>query len=75
LKCAPVGDKKGIETKTSMWDKTIINRKDELNKLAEIILNLVLEKKLRKIFAFANNHYAGNAPATVKLFWDIWEKE
>jgi len=25
------------------------------------------------IFAFANNHYAGNGPATVRLFQELWE--
>ena len=27
------------------------------------------------IFGFANNHYAGHAPATVRLFWDLWRKK
>ncbi len=27
------------------------------------------------IFAFANNHYAGHAPATVRLFWQLWRKK
>jgi hypothetical protein len=27
-----------------------------------------------KVFAYANNRYAGNGPATVKLFWDMWKK-
>ncbi len=27
------------------------------------------------IFGFANNHYAGHAPATVRLFWDLWKKK
>jgi uncharacterized protein YecE (DUF72 family) len=70
-----LGDRKGIEAQTTTWDKTIVDRKSELNKWAEIIRNLVLEKKLRKIFAFANNHYAGHAPATVKMFWDLWKKK
>ena len=26
------------------------------------------------VFAYANNHYAGHGPATVKLFWDLFEK-
>jgi hypothetical protein len=26
-----------------------------------------------KIFAYANNHYAGHGPGTVKLFWDLFE--
>jgi uncharacterized protein YecE (DUF72 family) len=30
--------------------------------------------KIRKIFAIANNHYAGHGPATAKMFWDLWKK-
>jgi hypothetical protein len=26
------------------------------------------------VYAYANNHYAGFAPATVALFWELWEK-
>jgi hypothetical protein len=36
---------------------------------------MVNNKKIRKLFAYANNHYAGFAPATVKLFWDLWNKK
>ena len=28
-----------------------------------------------KTYAFFNNHYAGFAPGSVKLFEDLWEKE
>ena len=28
-----------------------------------------------KVYAYANNHYAGHGPGTVKLFWDMWEKK
>ena len=28
-----------------------------------------------KVYAYANNHYAGYGPGTVKLFWDMWEKK
>ena len=30
--------------------------------------------RIRKIFAFANNHYAGHAPATVKQIWDLYRQ-
>jgi len=32
-------------------------------------------KKIVKLFAFANNHYAGHGPATVKLFTQLWDKK
>jgi hypothetical protein len=25
------------------------------------------------VFAYANNHYAGHAPATIKQFQDLWQ--
>jgi hypothetical protein len=31
-----------------------------------------LQRKEPRIFAFANNHYAGFAPETVRLFNEIW---
>ena len=27
-----------------------------------------------KIFAYANNHYAGHGQAAVKTFWELWNK-
>jgi hypothetical protein len=35
---------------------------------------MVNDKRIRKLFAYANNHYAGHGPATVKLFTDLWDK-
>ena len=39
-----------------------------------VLRRLVEDKRIRKIFAFANNHYAGHAPATVKQFFELWDK-
>jgi len=69
-----LGDRKGIEEQTKTWDKTIIDRRDDLRNWAEVMRRLVLDKRIRKVFAFANNHYAGHGPATVKLFWELWTK-
>jgi uncharacterized protein YecE (DUF72 family) len=67
-----LGDRKGMETLTTTWDKTIINRTDDLLNWAELIRQFVSNLK---VYAYANNHYAGHGPGTVKLFWDIWEKK
>ncbi len=67
-----LGDRKGIEEKTKTWDKTIVNRKAELADWAAM-LHQVAAREV-KIFAFADNHYAGHAPATVKLFQEFWDK-
>ena len=68
-----LGDRKGIEEQTKIWDKTIVDRESDLKNWVDILKELVLNKKIRKLFAFANNPYAGHAPATVKQFWELWK--
>ena len=69
-----LGNRKGIEVQTTTWDKTVIDRQDDLKSWLVVFQRLVQDKRIRKIFAFANNHYAGHAPATVKQFWELWNK-
>ncbi len=64
-----LGDRKGIEAKTKTWDKVIVNRTRELEEWAKIVRK-VHERKI-KVFAFANNHYAGYGPATIELFRNL----
>ncbi len=68
-----LGDRKGIEEETKTWDKTIVNRKRELEEWVEACRKF--NQRHIAIFAFANNHYAGHAPATVRLFWELWKKK
>jgi uncharacterized protein YecE (DUF72 family) len=70
-----LGDRKKIEKQTTTWDKTIIDRTSDLKNWVDILKEMVNEKKIRKMFAYANNHYAGFGPATAKLFWDLWNKK
>src|SRR5579864_1345117 len=61
-----MGDRKGIEEQTKTWDKIIVDRKNELREWANICWKL--NARGVAIFAYANNHYAGNGPGTVELF-------
>ena len=70
-----LGDRKGIEKLTTTWDKTVVDRTSDLKKWVDLLREMVMNKKLRKLFAFANNHYAGHGPGTVKLFMDLWDKK
>lgn len=70
-----LGNRKGIEEETTTWDKTVIDRQGDLKSWVVVLRRLVEDKRIRKIFAFANNHYAGHAPATVKLFTDLWNEK
>jgi uncharacterized protein YecE (DUF72 family) len=68
-----LGDRKGIEAQTKVWDKVIVDRSAELSEWSEI-LGKVHKRKIQ-IFAFANNHYAGFGPATVEMFQELWRRK
>jgi uncharacterized protein YecE (DUF72 family) len=68
-----LGDRKGIEEITTTWDNTIVDRKKELEEWVAAC-RAFLKRKI-SIFAFANNHYAGHAPATVRLFQELFQKK
>lgn len=67
-----LGDRKGIEEQTKTWDKTVVDRREDLTNWVELFRKFVARNL--KVFAYANNHYAGHGPATVKLFKQLWEK-
>jgi len=72
------GFKKTQHTSTSAafhgWDKVIVGRKSDLKNWVDVLKQLVSSKKIRKLFGFMNNHYAGHGPAMVELFTDLWNK-
>jgi uncharacterized protein YecE (DUF72 family) len=51
-----LGDRKGIDVETKIWDKTIIDRKSDLRNWVDVLKQMVNTKKVLKLFAFANNH-------------------
>jgi uncharacterized protein YecE (DUF72 family) len=67
-----LGDRKGIEEQTKTWDRTIVDRRGDLANWAELFREFV--RRNLKVLAYANNHYAGHAPDTVKLFRELYEK-
>ena len=67
-----LGDRKGIEEKTMNWDQVILDRTREMETWIPIIRKL-LERGVR-ILGFFNNHYAGFAPGSIKLFYEVWAR-
>jgi uncharacterized protein YecE (DUF72 family) len=53
-----LGNRKEIEKQTTTWDKVIVDRKSDLKNWVDVLKELVLNKKIRQVLAFANNHYA-----------------
>ena len=67
-----LGDRKGIEERTKLWNKTIVDRHAELTEWVKLCRPIV--KRGVTVYAYANNHYAGFAPATVALFQELWKR-
>ncbi len=67
-----LGDRKGIEALTTTWDKTVVDRRSDLENWVELFRQFV--SRDLKVYAYANNHYAGHGPGTVKLFWDFYRQ-
>ncbi len=67
-----LGDRKGIEEKTKTWGKLIVSRESEMEAWVPEIQKLL--KRLRVLYAYFNNHYAGFAPGSIALFHEIWRR-
>jgi uncharacterized protein YecE (DUF72 family) len=67
-----LGDRKGIEQQTTVWDKIIVDRKADLAEWVEILKTV--HKRKVQILAFANNHYAGYGPGTIEQFREMWRR-
>jgi uncharacterized protein YecE (DUF72 family) len=61
-----LGDRKGIEKLTTVWNRTIIDRTEELQSWVTVCDKI--QKRGIPQYIYANNHYAGFSPATVDLF-------
>jgi uncharacterized protein YecE (DUF72 family) len=68
-----LGDRKGIEAVTKTWDKIVVDRTDDIQDWVKFLRPIV--RRGEKLYVYVNNHYAGHGPATVKLFWDLWNKK
>ena len=64
-----LGDRKEIEAITKTWEKEVIDRDERLMRWATVIR--ALRDRLPETFAFANNHYAGHGPTTVRKLTEM----
>ena len=68
-----LGDRKAIDAQTMSRDRIIVDRTEELTGWVDFCYQIMKRGVL--VYAYANNHYAGHGPDTVKLFWDVWEQK
>jgi len=65
-----LGDRKDIEERTTTWNKAIVDRTTELTSWVDYCYQI--QKRGVLVYAYANNHYAGHAPATIEQFRNLW---
>ena len=66
-----LGDRYEIEQLTKRWNKVVIDREAELMEWAQQCLRI--HRKGKTIYVFANNHYSGHGPATLKVFSRLYQ--
>ncbi len=67
-----LGDRKGIEERTKHWDRILVSREREMETWIPAIEEL-LKRRIR-VYGYFNNHYAGYAPGSIALFYEVWER-
>jgi uncharacterized protein YecE (DUF72 family) len=68
-----LGDRKGIEEVTLAWDRTVVELKNDLMNWVDVFKSMVSKKRSCSCSP-SPIITAGNAPATMKVFLDLWKK-
>lgn len=66
-----LGDRKGIERQTKRWDRLILDRTGPMHSWVSAIGSI--RETGRTVFGYFNNHYAGFAVGSIRLFQDLWQ--
>jgi uncharacterized protein YecE (DUF72 family) len=59
-----IGDRAAVEARTERFDAIVLDQSARLERWAELLLTL--SPKVREVYSYANNHYAGHGPATIR---------
>jgi uncharacterized protein YecE (DUF72 family) len=64
-----IGERAAIEQRTETFDRVVVDKQASLERWSRL-LRATLER-VPETFAFANNHYAGHAPATIRQLAEL----
>lgn len=59
-----IGDRKKIDSLTDRFDRIVLDQRPRLERWAALLAELPSD--VEEVFAFANNHYAGHGPASIR---------
>ena len=65
-----LGDRYKIEEQTKRWDRLILDRNREMGSWIPAIRRMLEEN--RTVYGYFNNHYAGYAVGSIRLFRELW---
>ena len=65
-----LGNRKEIEGLVQTWDKVVVDRDEELKSWVDFVFRAIEQGKA--VYAYANNHYQGHGPATIRKFVEFW---
>lgn len=66
-----LGNRKEIEAMVQSWDKVVVDRDEELNGWVDFVFKAIEQGKA--VYAYANNHYQGHGPATIRRIVELWK--
>jgi uncharacterized protein YecE (DUF72 family) len=59
-----IGDRAAIEARTETFDRIVMDQGERLDRWAALLRDLL--PRVQEVFAYANNHYAGFGPGTIR---------
>lgn len=59
-----IGDRAAVEARTQRFDALVLDQSARLERWAEYLA--ALAPGVREVYSYANNHYAGHGPATIR---------
>lgn len=67
--CRLIGDRRATEAKCSSFDRIVIDQSERLDEWRPLLQHL--RDKVERVYLYANNHYAGHGPATVRELMEM----
>lgn len=65
-----LGNRKEIEAMVQTWDEVVVDRDEELKSWVDFVFKAI--EQGRAVYGYANNHYQGHGPATIRKFVAFW---
>jgi uncharacterized protein YecE (DUF72 family) len=67
-----LGDRQRIERITTRWDREVLDHRESLERWAALLVRLA-ERRVAT-YVYANNHYAGHAPTTIRRLQAMFQR-